>query len=245
MPSPTTAIKIIRGALGVTNSVGVDQVLTADETALGVEVFNDILEQWSTDSLSLWGQADQTYTTIPGQRTYAIGPTGDWVGDRPVRIDEDAYTVLPVGNPTPTSFICRSFTQQEYNDIAVKDQQNEYAMRYLFINDFPNALLTLWPVPSVAASFTFTADRILAQITNAGTIVSFPPGYAKAFKMVLAVELAPYFGKQASDDVKGIAREAYADIKRANKKEKILQFDSTLQQPRNWAGGNGYGYWGY
>lgn len=245
MPSPTTAIKIIRGALGVTNSVGVDQVLTADETALGVEVFNDILEQWSTDSLSLWGQADQTFMTVPGQKTYAIGPTGDWVGDRPVNISEDAYTVLPVGDATPTSFVCSSLSRQQYNDIAVKDQQNNFAMRYWYTADFPNGTLILWPVPSVAAPFTFSSSRILTPITNAGAIISFPPGYAKAFKWVLAVELAPYFGKQASDDVKSIARDAYASIKRANKEAAILQFDSTLQQPRVWPGGSGYGYWGY
>lgn len=242
MPSPTTAIKIIRGALGVTNAVGVDQVLTADEVSDSLEVFNDILEQWSTDSLSLYSQADTTFTLVPGQKTYAIGPTGDWVGDRPQNISEDAYTLLPVGSATPATYVCTSISQQQYNDIAVKDQQNNFPWRYLYLNDFPNGLLTLWPVPDTAAPFTFSADRILTGIVNAGTTISYPPGYAKAFRMVLAVELAPYFGKQASEDVKSIARDAYASIKRANKKPVLLQFDRTLREGARRVY-RGYGTW--
>ena len=204
--------------------------MTALEISDSLEVFNDILEQWSTDSLSLWGQATETFQTVAGQKVYTIGPTGNWVTTRSQNISEDAYTELPAGTGTPASFICESISQQQYNDIAVKDQQNQWAMKYLYVNDFPNGILTLWPVPSVAAPFTFASDRILTGIVNAGTTISYPPGYAKAFKAVLAVELAPYFGKQASQDVKDIARDSYASIKRANKRPKLLQFDGSLRR---------------
>jgi hypothetical protein len=243
MPSPTTAIKLIRSALGVTNAVGVDQELTADEITGALEVLNDILEQWSTDSLTLWSTTNNTFMTVAGQKVYGIGPTGDWVASRPERIVLDAYTSLPIGSATPQSFPCTMISQQEYNDIAVKDQQNQFALRYLYVNEFPNGLLTLWPVPNVAAPFTLSFDRILTQITNAGASISYPQGYAKALKMTLAVELAPYFGKQASPDVKQIAQQAYADIKRANKTQKVLQFDRATQNRRGWPRGGYIGGW--
>lgn len=229
MPSPTTALKLIRSALGVTNAVGVDQALTAAEIADSLEILNDILEEWSTDKLSLWQSANSTFPLIPGQKKVLIGPTGDWVTDRPVDISTDCYTNLPVAGSTPVSYPCTPFTQEQYDMIAVKDQPNQYPFRYLFINSFPNAGMTFWPVPSTNADFTFQTYTVLTQIANAGTTITYPPGYAKTLKYVLAVELAAYFGKQASPDVKGVARQAYANLKRSNKRGAILTFDGMVQ----------------
>src|SRR5688572_6434007 len=116
MPSPTTALEIIGDALGLTNAVGIDQTLTAAETADCLRKFNDLLENLSTQNLAVYGQTAQTFLTASGQSVYSIGVGGNWNTVRPVRI-EGAYTTL-----SGETFPAIPMTQGEYDAIAVKTQ---------------------------------------------------------------------------------------------------------------------------
>jgi hypothetical protein len=225
MPSPTTALDIIQGALGLTNAVASDQILTNDEVSDSLSVFNDLIEDWNTQNLAVYGQANQTFNTVAGQATYTIGTGGNWAAERPERINDPAYSVVN-GASQP----CLSMTQAEYNLITVKTQQQPFPYRYLYVNEYPLGLITLWPIPSGVIPITFSMDRIMTQISSANAAISFPMGYAKAFKYALGVELSPFFGKRMTDypDVMKIAMQTFANIKRANKKLTLLSYPSTL-----------------
>lgn len=225
MPSPTTAETIIEDALGLTNAVGVDQTLTADEVSDSLRAFNDLLEIFSVNNLAVYGQADQTFNTVANQAVYTIGTGGNWNTTRPVRINQPAYSVI-----NSVSFPCLSMTQEEYNSIAVKGQTQAYPERYLYVNDFPLGLVTLWPVPNAVTPLTLSIDRLLTAISSAGAAISFPPGYAMVFKYKLAIMLAPMFGKKIRDypDVVAIATSSFADICRANKTLRLMTYDPAL-----------------
>lgn len=229
MPSPTTALTLIEDALGLTNSVGTDQTLTNDEVSDCLRVFNDVLENWSTQSLAVYGQANQTFNTVANQATYTIGVSGNWSTVRPVRINEPAYATV-----SSITFPYYSITQAEYNLIAYKTQPGggtDDSQVYLYVNEYPLGLLTFWPVPNAIIPITLSIDRVLTQVTNAATSISFPPGYAKAFKYTMGVELAPLFGKKVArdyPDVVAIQKQTLGDIKRANNKPAILSYDTAL-----------------
>lgn len=227
MPSPTTALTLIRGALGLVNAVGVDQTLTASETDDGLSAFNDLLEIFSTRNLAVYGTANQTFNTISGQAVYTIGVGGNWSAARPERIS-GGYSVV-----NDVSFPITSMTQEEYNAIAFKGQTQTFPFRYLYVNDYPLGLVTLYPTPSAVTPITWTMDRVLSAVSSAGTTLSFPPGYAMVFKYKLAVMLAPMFGKKIRDypDVVQIANESFADISRANKKRRLMSFDAFTTPP--------------
>lgn len=224
MPSPTTAQQIIRDALSLTNAVGLDQTLTADELTDCTRVFNDLLEDWSLQNMAVYGQANQTFNTVAGQATYTIGPTGNWVtaNDRPIQINDPAYSTI-----NGVTFPCVSMTQSQYNLIAVKGQQQQFPDRYLYVNEFPLGLITLWPVPNAVIPITFSIDRILAQLTDPNLTISFPEGYAKAFKYCLGVELAPLYGKRITDypTVLEERNRVMGNIKRSNKQLRTMTFD--------------------
>lgn len=226
MPSPTTALQIIRGALNLTNAVGTDQTLTADETSDCLDVFNDLIEMFNTSNLAVYGSSNQTFSTIAAQATYTIGAGGDWNTVRPVRINDPGYTLIQ-----STSYPVYSMTQAEYNEIPVKTQQQPFAYRYLFINSFPLGRITLWPVPSQVASITFTIDHQLTAISDAATSISFPPGYANVFRYKLAVMLAPLFGKTAKPEVQKEAKDSYAAICRANKTLTMMDYPYRVRPP--------------
>ncbi|MFA7279602.1 MAG: hypothetical protein WC100_05865 [Sterolibacterium sp.] len=241
MPSPTTALQIITDALYLTRAVGVDQTLTNQEVSDGLRAFNDLVDGWSTQKLAVYSRSNQTFNTINGQKVYTIGPGGDWNTDRPVGADHIgpiAYSSLPVGASQPSTYPCLAITQEKYNLISVKDQQQQYPNFYLFVNQFPLGEITLWPVPNQVTPITFSIDQLLTQPATSATVVNFPPGYVKAFKYNLAIELAPLFGQAVPPDVKEIAVKSLADIKRANKVTPLMNYDPMTQYNAvtNWQG---------
>lgn len=225
MPSPTTALQLIEDALGLTNAVGTDQTLTADETSDCLRSLNDLIEDLSTQNLAVYGQANQTFNTVVGQAVYTIGTGGNWNTTRPVRIVDPGYSVI-----NGVTFPCTSMTQQEYNLIAVKGQTQEFPDRYLYVNDDPLGLVTLWPVPSAITPVTLSIDRVLTQAATAATSLTFPLGYARMFVYNLGVALAPVFGKKITEypDVQKLANDTLANIKRANKKKRLMTYDVAL-----------------
>jgi hypothetical protein len=239
MPS-ATALQYIEDALGLTSSLGTDQTLTFDETSDCLRKFNQLLDSWSAQNLAVYGAVNQTFNSVANLATYPIGPGSTWNADRPQRIWEPAYTVI-----NGATFACLPWSQAEYNMVGVKDQPGQFPLRYLFINDFPAASITLWPVPSAIVPITFSIDRLLTQIAAVGTTVSFPPGYSDAFVYNLALRLAPLFGKRLSNfpDVVEGARESLGIVKRANRRPRVLQLDAAiagLGGRRGWWGPNGF-----
>ena len=229
LPSPPltarAASQLIQDALALCNCVGVDQTLTAAETTDALRILNDLIEDWSTQSLAIYGLANQTFNTVAGQATYTVGVAGDWNTNRPVRINADAYSTIQ-----GTTFPCVPITQGEYDLIAVKTQPQEYPDHYLYVNEYPLGLVTLWPVPNAITPITFSIDMLLLSVTNAATVMEFPPGYMNAFKYALAVMLAPSFGAKIREypDVVAIADRSLGNIKRANAKNKqrVMRSDS-------------------
>lgn len=218
-----TALQLIRDGLGLTNAVGIDQVLTADETADCLRVLNDLIEDWTTQELAVYGLANQTFSTIANQATYTVGAGANWVTNRPVRINEPAYATIQ-----GVAFPYVSITQGEYNLIANKTQPGggtDDQQYYLYVNEFPLGLVTLWPVPQSIFSITFSIDLLLASVPTAATVLQFPPGYMKGFKYALGVELAPVFGKHITEfpDIVAIANTTMGNIKRTNKRLRVMR----------------------
>ena len=228
-----SALQLIRDALGLTNAVGVDQTLSADETADCLRALNDLIEDWSTQSLAVYGLGNQTFNTVVSQATYTVGVGGDWNTNRAVHINSPAYSTI-----SGVTFPCVPITQDQYNLIAVKAQEQQYPNVYLYVNEFPMGLVTLWPVPNAITPVTFSMDMIIASVPTAATVLEFPPGYMKAFRYALGVELASMFGKSIANypEVLKIAQDSFGNIKRANKRNRVMRSDPSYSDA-----GSGYG----
>lgn len=240
MPSPTTALQIITDSLMLSRAVGVDQTLTALEVSDSLRAFNDLVEILNTQKLAVYATSNQTFNTVANTATYTIGSGGTWSTTRPVRINPIAYSSLPVGSSTPTTYPCQAITQEEYDLIGSKAQTQEYPNFFLYVNDFPLGSITLWPVPSQVTPITFSIDNQLTQPATAATSISFPPGYAHMFKYNLAPMLAPYFGKQVDQEVQAEAVRSLANIKRANKVTPVMRYDTALSQRPGYVDWRGY-----
>lgn len=222
MPSPTTALDLIKGAMRLIGAIATGETPTADEANDGLVALNDVLEGWSLEGLAVWGSSNQTFNTVPGQRTYTIGPGGDFDTDRPVALFGGYCTFGGVDFPIGV------VDQMAYNRIALKSQQQPIVEQMLYVNETPLGRLTLWPVPSNSIPLVLSCGRVLTSVATLATTLVYPPGYAKALRYALAVHLAAEYGKIPTADVATIARDSKGNIKSANNVIPLMAFDSVL-----------------
>lgn len=223
MPSGITSGELIKSSMRLVGIIATGETPTADESNDGLLCLNDLLEIWSTQTLAVYGGVDVTFNTVATQATYTIGPTGQWVGDRPMRINDSPYcTVSGVDYPI------EQIGQEDYDLIALKTQPGQIIERLLYVNDNPNGRITLWPVPNAIVAITLSIDRILTQVPNLATVMTFPPGYLLAIRHALGIMLAPDYGRTVSDEIKQVAQSSFASIKRANKVKRTAKYDAAL-----------------
>ena len=49
---------------------------------------NQMIDSWDTERLAVFSTQDQVFSWPSGERTRSLGPTGDFVGERPVLLDD-------------------------------------------------------------------------------------------------------------------------------------------------------------
>lgn len=226
MPSGIIVSDLIRSSMRLIGVIATGETPTADEANDGLLVLNDLLENWSTENLSVWGSSNQTFVLVPGQSIYTIGPLGNWVTDRPMDILDAYMTFSGVDFPV----VC--INQEQYNEINLKSMQQPIVERLLYVNEFPLGKVTVWPVPTQANNLTLTMGRILDFPVALTDTLTGPPGFLKALRYCLAVEFAPEFGVEASPTVLAVANDAKGDYKRSNMTEVVAQYDAALTVPQ-------------
>jgi hypothetical protein len=223
MPSGITSGALIINTLRGIGAIATGETPTADESNDGLVMLNDLLELWSTQNLAVYGSADVSFPTVAAQAMYTIGPTGNWVGDRPVRINDNPFCTVG-GVDFPIDLI----GQQDYDLIGLKTQPGQIVERMLYVNDSPNGRITLWPTPNSVVQITMNIDRLLASVANLVTVMTFPPGYMLAFKHALGIMMAPDYGIPISQEWAAVATTSLASIKRANKVRRTAKFDAGI-----------------
>lgn len=220
----TTALDEIKLALKSIGQLAAGETPAAEDTADALEVFNEMLDAMSTERLMIYSTQDQTFTWATGAASKTIGPTGDFVGNRPASVDRKTYFKDASGYSYPLTII----GEEEYNEISDKTSGSSYP-EYLFVNmTMPDVTLTVYPVPSSETYWHIVSLVELSQPAGLATTLSFPPGYKKMFRTNLAVELAAFFGVEASPTTQRMAVASKKNIKRMNKVSTRMQLPSCL-----------------
>ena len=209
----TTAGEIIKGSLRLIGQLAEGEEPSADTMQDSIMAVNQMIQSWNTERLSVFSTQDQTFVWPAGQATRSIGPTGDFVGNRPVEIDDATYFKDPQTN---LSFGIKLINQQQYDGIALKIVVSTYPQVMWVNNTFPNMEMTIYPVPTKALEWHIISVEELTQVTSVATDMYFPPGYLRAFRYNLAMELAPEFGVEPTPQVTRIAMTSKRNLKRIN-----------------------------
>ena len=224
-----TAGDQINGALRLLGILAEGETPSADTSQDALTALNQMIDSWSTERLMIYNTIDQVYLWQPNLITQTLGPTGDFIGHRPVALDDSTYFKDPSNG---ISFGIKFINQQQYDGIAVKTVTSSYP-QVMWINmEYPNITMSLYPKPTKVLEWHFISVQELDQPATLETNLAFPPGYLRAFRYNLACELAPEFGVEPSPTVARIAMASKRDLKRQNNPDDIMAMPYSIVATR-------------
>ncbi len=209
----TTAAELIDGSLRLLGVLAEGEQPSVAVMQDSIMAMNQMIQSWDTERLSVFSTQDQIFTWPAYTMSRTIGPTGDFVGNRPIEIDDATYFIDPSSG---LSFGVKLINQQQYDGIAFKTVTSTYPQVMWVNNTFPDMEMTVYPVPIKALEWHIISVETLTEVSSVATDLYFPPGYLRAFRYNLACELAPEFGVEPSPQVQRIAMSSKRNIKRIN-----------------------------
>ena len=225
----TTAGDQINGALRLIGQLAEAEVPSAATSEDALATLNQMIDSWNTERLSVFSTQDQIFSWLPGFKTRSLGPTGDFVGNRPILIDDSTYFRDPSSG---ISFGIKLINQQQYDGIAVKTVTSTYP-QVMWVNmEYPNITMTVYPVPTKVLEWHIVSVQELTTPALLSTPLAFPPGYLRAFKYNLACELAPEFGVEPSPTVQRVAMTSKRNLKRINNPDDIMSIPYSIVATR-------------
>jgi len=225
----TTAADQINGALRLIGMLAEGEVPSAATSQDALTALNQMIDSWNTERLSVFSTIDQVFNWPPSTRIRTLGPTGDFVGQRPVQLDDSTYFR---DASTNVSYGIKMINQEQYNNIAVKTVTSTYPQILWYNATYPNIEIYLYPVPSRVLEFHFVSVQPLTTPAALDTDLAFPPGYLRAFRYNLACELAPEFGVEPSPQVQRIAMYSKRNLKRINNPDDVMAMPAALMVNR-------------
>jgi hypothetical protein len=224
-----TAGDQINRALRLIGVLAEGETTSASVSQDSLMAMNQMIDSWNTERLSVFCTQDQTFTWPAGQITRTLGPSGDFIGLRPVLLDEATYFRDPGTN---VSFGIKFINQQQYNGIAVKTVTSTYP-QVIFVNmTYPDVTMSIYPRPTRDLEWHFVSVQELSNPATLATDLFFPPGYLRAFTYNLAMEIAPEFGVEPSPQVQRIAMTSKRNLKRINNPDDVMSMPYAIVATR-------------
>jgi len=215
----TTAGDQINGALRLLGVLAEGETPSAETSQDALTALNQMIDSWNTERLAVFSTQDQVFLWPPGELNRTLGPTGNFVGNRPVLLDDATYFRDPQTN---VSYGIKFINQQQYDGIAVKTVTSTYP-QVIFVNmTYPDIDMYIYPKPLRLLEWHFISVEELTQPADLATPLTFPPGYLRAFRYNLACEIAPEFGIEPSPQVQRIAMYSKRNLKRINNPDDIM-----------------------
>ena len=209
----TTAGDQINGALRLLGVLAEGETPSAAMANDGLTAMQQMLDAWSTERLSVYVTQDQQFTWPAGFATRSVGPSGDFIGNRPINLDDSTYFVDPANG---VSYGIQIVNQEQYNSIALKTATSPYPQVCWTNMDMPDMNITVYPVPTKPLLWHIVSVQELSQPPTLATVLVFPPGYLRAFRYGLAIEMAPEYGVEPTNTVQRIAIGSKRDLKSNN-----------------------------
>ena len=201
---------LITGSLRLIEEVGAGEACSAESAQDGLTALTGMIGTWSIEGNLVYTETTEVFSLTASDATKTMGATGDFVTTRPIRI-----TAIVVNYGTNDEYSLRIIDAEEYAMINDKALSGDPELVYVDGN-FPNMGMTFWPVPNRTQNVNIYSQKPLSDFSSINDTLTVPPGYERAFRYNLAVEIAPEYGKSASGDVKSIAISSKAAVRSQN-----------------------------
>ena len=196
-------------------------------------LLNDMIDSWSTESLTCYAFSQQSATLTPGTSQYTIGPGGTFNMTRPIRLVEGpgaAYIQDVNGN----NYMVEVLTLDQWNLIGNRSSivNSNFPNSLFYDPQYPLGLMNFFPQPNASNTAYWTSLLQFTRFSGLTATVSLPPGYELALKTNLAVWAKPYFTRADIDpDLRMQATKSKANIKRSNDRDNVAVMEPELYRP--------------
>lgn len=215
----TTAGDQINGALRLIGQLAEAETPSAATSQDALAALNQMIDSWNTERLAVFSTQDQIFNWPPNVLSRTLGPTGDFVGNRPILLDDSTYFI---DTASGISYGIKIINQQQYDGIAVKTVTSTYP-QVIWVNmTYPDIEMYVYPKPTKVLEWHFISVEELTKPALLSTTLAFPPGYLRAFKYNLACEIAAEFGVEPSPQVQRIAMTSKRNLKRINNPDDVM-----------------------
>jgi hypothetical protein len=221
-----TGEDLIASSMRLIGAIATGESPSAAEASDGLSALNLLLDSWSTESLLIITKIREEFPLVVGQKIYTWGIGGDFNSERPQQV-ENALIQPPNNNPV-LEIPMEILNKDQYAVTALKNLQSSFPLSVYNDGNYPYSNISVWPVPAAACIIVFYSWKPLGQLSTLQTAIEFPPGYLRALRYNLAVELAPEFGRPLPPEVADIAAQSKAAIKRMNTEPLYMQVDSAI-----------------
>lgn len=223
-----TVRSYISSALRLLGVLAPGEPLQEHDYTDALQTLSDMLDAWSAEKLTIYGQARSEYALVNGTQRYTLGSGGTWNGPRPVGADwiDKACSLDANGIEREIDV----FSEAKWATIALKSDSQALPLGIYPNFTYPLAAVDVWPVPSDATVkvVLYGPSVALASVSSLDTVISAPPGWAKALRYNLAVEFAPTYPGTLTSEVAEIAKASKAVIKRPNTSPAEMSIDPAL-----------------
>lgn len=196
----TTAAIIIQDALAEIGVLGDGETASGDMIDRGLRMLNRLLDVLSNKTD--WAYyASSEYFALTGQQSFTIGPTGDLVTTRPIKIETATVDRNLITYPV------KVIDNEKYDILTYKSLQGANTQAIYYESQFPNAIVYCYPV-STGCTLHMRVLNSVKQFADAFTQIEMPEGYEDAIMLALAVRMSPSYARPVSADTSMAARKA-------------------------------------
>jgi hypothetical protein len=172
--------------------------LTQEEQEQGLEALNTMLLSWSSERMFVQGTVVDTFSTVPGTSSYAIGPGAVVNTSRP----ETIVSAYVRGNST--DFMLMPMGAEGYDSIALKST-SKIPEGYFYDGSYPTSTINLYPVPDAVYPVSIRSIKEIGSYTSVAVNHGLEGDYENSVSYNLAVHLAPKYGIQADPAIITVA----------------------------------------
>lgn len=183
-----TVQELINAAMRSIGELASGETPTTEESNDAFATLNNLIASWSDEGVMIPQLAVISHT-LTGAASYTIGTGGDINTTRPLAVKAAA---VEGGNGLSRGL--RLIDAAEYAAIPDKSRAGALAEVLYYNPTYPLGTIYLWPKPS-GATLRLHLYRPLTAFTALNQTIDLPPGYERALRFGLALELAPEFGR--------------------------------------------------
>ena len=204
-----TARDFITSTLRLIGVLGVGETASAADASAALSVLNQLLESWSVSGLKVWAATEETITLTSGTASYTWGTGGDITTARPVELRSAFIRVAGI------DYQVNILTIEEYRLRGLKSTTGR-PYKAAYATEYPLGKLYLYPTPDAAYALHARTMKEITALTDLDSTIAWAPGYERALRYGLGVDLAVEYGKSLDQIFWQLAKESKDAVIRRN-----------------------------